>query len=224
MEGKNKQSAASTRQENNGRNNRYGYECTEERDYYPYWHPSPWKDIAVLTNTVGRCAHYKAESENVKSRWQCVLPLDTLEKMDAANVYAPNNAQDCAWKESSAHGIPSPDCHETLYNTTGLCRTLTKENVMCSYQFEHCCRYNISTNDYDGWNTDSTKNPDKNGDPTKLDLSAKFGFSNSTEAAKRGYVFKGNPAVKIFDEGNFDFQLAIDTSQFGRTFQDRWVG
>lgn len=67
-------SAIYTRQNPNG--NRNGYECAEERDYYPYFHPSVWTDIAVLTSNDSLCNYYRNESFNQKSKYLCVEYYD----------------------------------------------------------------------------------------------------------------------------------------------------
>jgi hypothetical protein len=191
----NGQTAIYTRQNPGG--TRRGLECPEERDYYPYWHPSPWKDIVVMTSNTSRCAYYQAESQNVRNKGSC--------SVDAQNNNASCVAAGGTWTESGAFGIAAPQCIQAKWsrdnhlgngwdpyenNFTWTVPTLAAADQTCVLRL----RYNISTGDYP-WNLNSTFNGRARSPVTQ------------------------NPTV---DFGiKFGLRLAINTAQYGRTFQVR---
>lgn len=97
-----------TRQNPNG--GRRGLECPEERDYYPYWRPQPWRDVAVLVSNTTFCDYYTTHSQNTVESYYC----------DCANSASPNNPcpiteEGCVqrgrqWKTRAPLGGGAPDC------------------------------------------------------------------------------------------------------------------
>lgn len=223
---------------------RRGYECPEERDYYPYWHPTEWKDIAVLTSDTSQCEYYKKHSFNVEPKGECVeyylAPDEKLRKQWSKH----NNEKDCTENGGKWMMFTNylEDITSVQYNNQDKCKNaghvwgipLGSDKPRCLVKLDapHCgqapwtrdnhlgntpdgvtpnftwtiprfpsglaqlcvfrIRYNISTSDYDGWNTNATYN---------------------------NKLIQQNPAVDI--GATSPLKLALNTAQYGRTFQDR---
>jgi len=236
-----RRSAIFTRQNNNG--DRHGLECTEERDYYPYWGPSPWHDIAILTHNTDWCSFYQTESQNVKDRFYCQKDAADTSDDQATGIYARYlTEKDCTskknpddtpytWVKVANWAEAAPDCVQTAFtrenhlgngfggfessynwtiptsvrpdfnDSTPDC--VASDNCNCALRI----RYNISTSD---GSSDSEANYEEYANPVS-------GFIDATSNGRNSPI-TDDPYVT--QDGNM-YRLAIDTTQFGRTFQDR---
>jgi hypothetical protein len=103
----NGQTARFTRQNPNGE--RSGLECPEERDYYPWWNPSPWKDVAILVADLKWCDYFQTESLNVKDRYYCALPTASQNNpspLDEGNCTVKGGT----WTQFKSWGLSKPEC------------------------------------------------------------------------------------------------------------------
>eukprot|EP00161_Ancyromonas_sigmoides_P017967 TRINITY_DN4934_c0_g1_i2.p2 TRINITY_DN4934_c0_g1~~TRINITY_DN4934_c0_g1_i2.p2 ORF type:complete len:663 (-),score=386.42 TRINITY_DN4934_c0_g1_i2:120-2036(-) len=223
----NGKTARFTRQNPNG--NRRGYECPEERDYYPYWHPTPWKDIVVMTDSWGpsaptgvdRCDYYRKNSQNVAPKGYCEGAPNWNNEPDCTRgaktdfkesdsktkddeELAKRAKAKGVWKEMPAWGIDEPECWPAAWSRdnhlgNGLDGFANTYNwtVPAEAVGESCVlrlRYNITTGDLeDPWGINATWNG-KDKSPLVQD-----------------------PVLEEF----YGLELAVNTAQFGRTFQDR---
>ncbi len=161
-----------TRQNPNG--NRRGLECPEERDYYPYWRPTPWKDLAVLVSDISYCDFYKSTSANVVAYGYCECP-NPSQGNPCPITESQCNTQGFNWNQGSSQGVSAPEClyhpfnrdnhlgnsYEVDPNTGEFVTPRTGDEpssphydltIPSDMQNKQCIlrvRYNMSTNDYD---------------------------------------------------------------------------
>ena len=236
-------SAVRTRQNPNGNNgNRHGFECPEERDYYPYWTPTPWKDIAVLTSNPARCSWYRAESQNVKDKGICIvanagkISTDWSNTMNILNIW---NNQASDWEQTSClkngnqwvqvknWGLSAPDCYTPadsrdnhLGNVyiSGHVMTQSYKWVLPNVEFDQgqkfaTCVFRLRYNISSG-DYNGFANIDKN---KAQMIDATFNGASKSPVTRDPNVNYGIDAAGSLR----NLTLNINTNQFGRTFSDR---
>ena len=189
-----------TRQNPNG--NRYGFECPEERDYYPYWGETEWRDISVLTTNTSMCDYYYNNSRCNVEKHDCIglnldnnnlnYPYDKTTCEDQGGHWVTYQSfNNCNMTCEQAPNAPinrlgsgsGDDKHNTFYWTLPIFET-NKTNCVLRL------RYNISTKETP-W---------------------EFNLDNNTQ-------LKNNPVINT--SSGVPVRLAINTAQYSRVFEDR---
>jgi hypothetical protein len=201
-----------TRQNNNG--DRHGYECPEERDYYPYWQPSPWKDIVILTHNMDYCDFYQSESQNVKSKNWCRDPKDNSPAKYNNEAACKINGMD--WTSDDSYGLDPPECMPA---------PISRENHLGNGEmtgFNNMYNWTLPRSDAEGCIGDDNCNCvlriRYNISSGELNNRPDDGFTDYTSNGEASPV--KNDDTPVLKQG-MNFSMAMDTTQYGRTFQDR---
>ena len=247
--------ARGTRQNPNG--NRRGLECPEERDYYPYWHPTPWVDIAVVVSNYQdeKIRYYKENSQNNVGKGYCKAGESATAKTDEKSMRAKrqwyNNYYACKghghqWINAPAHNQPfevvrghfgranhlgnvgfngenqiGMSKHPAFPSGANPNRYYWKVPDMGPNGAKDCVlriRYNTSTSDYDAWVNGDTSQQSWNGMP---------GVNGSLNGKEKSPIVQDPKTYFNADDiasekkGTDFLTLALNTNQYGRTFQDR---
>eukprot|EP00494_Astrolonche_serrata_P031582 UN31851 len=226
-----------TRQNPNG--NRSGLEIPEERDYYPWWYPTPWKTAAIFHNDLDECQTQMLDHDQAyEVKYQCAPPGNTNWNNIDSDYIATTNQDDCedeggVWRSYvQPNDVPKPVCVQNSFsqvNNLGNVDGTEEGGLPRNHEWDipstaaleaaGCFKYT---------NTDGLKEDyfrlairmrynmtTGDYDPYKTDASCNQNSKGGIQSP-----IEQNPTVDV----NVDMQglrLAINTAQTGRTFQDR---
>lgn len=189
-----------TRQNPNG--NRYGFECPEERDYYPYWGESEWRDIAVLTTDTYMCEYYYNNS-------RC-----NIEKHDCVGLNLNNNNLDYPYNKDICENQGG---HWVTYPKFDSC------NMTC-VKAPNAPINRLGSGEFDNkHNTFFWKLPTFQRNQTNCVLRIRYNISSKETpwefSSDNNTLLENNPVINT--SSGVPVRLAINTAQYSRVFEDR---
>lgn len=215
-------SAIYTRQNPNG--NRYGFECPEERDYFPYWSHSPWIDIAILTNEPERCPYYQEESQCYQTKYECV-GISQITRDSKSVKGLPNNEEEC--DDLGGHWIKYeafqdlPDVPSCNFTCTGAPPSSAINRLGESISFEDILNNETSppkTHQSFTWVLPTFKENLKN-----CVLRLRYNISTKETpwefSSDNNEELKNNPVMN--SSSGVPVRMAVNTAQYSRIFEDR---